>query len=306
MPPQPHRPQALAGRVFRGSSAVAAGLLTRHQLRSSAWIRLRHDVYADARLVRDHALACRAAVLRLPPCATIAGSSAAYLLGVEHAARFTDDVQVIVPTTVRIGRQQGLRVRTTDLDPVDITTGDGLVHTSAVRTAWDVGCSPDVTTAVTIIDTMLRRALVTPESLREVLDRYADRPGNRRAAFAFRLADGRAQSPPESVLRVRLILAGLPAPVPQWPVRLRSGLVLHLELAWPEFKVAVVHDGQRHDDAGYLHRERSLNQLAADGWLVLQVTGRRLSRDFRAVLREVCAALMCRGWRPGMTSRLAG
>ncbi|MEK8109080.1 hypothetical protein NKG94_38625 [Micromonospora sp. M12] len=30
-------------------------------------VRLRHDIYADARLERDHALACRAALLRLPP-----------------------------------------------------------------------------------------------------------------------------------------------------------------------------------------------------------------------------------------------
>lgn len=97
MPPPPHRPSALAWQVFRGSDAVRRGLLTRHQLRGASWVRLLHDVYADARLDRDHGLACRAAVLRLPPEAAIAGPSAAYLLGVDHAASFTDDVHVLVP-----------------------------------------------------------------------------------------------------------------------------------------------------------------------------------------------------------------
>ncbi|MEE3918771.1 hypothetical protein V2I01_10850 [Micromonospora sp. BRA006-A] len=42
----------------------------------------------------------------------------------------------------------------------------------------------------------------------------ACRPGGRRAAWVFGLTDGLAQSPPESHLRVRLVLAGLPA---RWP-----------------------------------------------------------------------------------------
>ena len=120
MPPRPHRPDALTWQVFRGSDAVRDGLLTEHQLRSAAWVRLRHDIYADARLDRDHALACRAALLRLSPGVVIGGPSAAYLHGVEHAATFTDDVHILVPRPLRIGAQRGLRVHvhgaTPDLD----------------------------------------------------------------------------------------------------------------------------------------------------------------------------------------------
>ncbi|MGN9810536.1 hypothetical protein ACTMSW_14385 [Micromonospora sp. BQ11] len=112
MPPAPHRPSALAWQVFRGSDAVRKNLLSEHQLRSSAWVRLRHDVYADARLDRDHALACRAALLRLPSGARIAGPSSAHLHGVDHAATFTDDVHVLVPRQLRAGPQRGLRVHT--------------------------------------------------------------------------------------------------------------------------------------------------------------------------------------------------
>ncbi|WP_433388210.1 hypothetical protein [Micromonospora sp. KLBMP9576] len=113
MPPSPHRPGVLAWQVFRGSDAIRQDLITEHQLRSSAWTRLRHDVYADSRLARDHALACRAAALRLPPEAVVAGPSAAYLHGVAHAATFTDDVHVLVPRAMRLGPQRGLRVHST-------------------------------------------------------------------------------------------------------------------------------------------------------------------------------------------------
>ena len=178
-----------------------------------------------------------------------------------------------------------------------MTARGGLTRTSAERAAWDVANWSDLPTAVAVIDTLLGRTLVTPKTLREVAARYSDRPGHRRARVAFNLADGRAQSPPESVLRVRLILAGLPRPTPQHPVRLASGLVLHPDLAWPEFKVAVEYDGQWHADPDQLHRDRRrLNQLVGAGWLVLHVTSRRLDRDFPAVLREVRAALTSRGW----------
>ncbi|SCG75570.1 hypothetical protein [Micromonospora humi] len=110
MPPHPHRPPELAGQVFRGSDAVRRGLLSRHHLRGASWVRLRQDVYADARLDRDHELACRAVLLRMPPDALIAGPSAAYLHGVEHAAAFTDDVHVLLPATVRADSQPGVRV----------------------------------------------------------------------------------------------------------------------------------------------------------------------------------------------------
>lgn len=299
MPPRPARPPSLSWQVFRGSDAVARGLLTRHQLRSSAWLRLRHDVYADARLDRDHALACRGAALRLPASAVIAGPSAAFLLGVEHAARFTDDVHVIVPKPVRIGPQQRLQVHATDLDPLDVESVGGLLRTRAGRTAWDVAVWLDPPRAVAIIDALLRKALVTRDELRGTVARLAGRPGTQQARLAVALADGRAQSPPESVLRVRLVLAGLPPPVPQYAVQLSSGLALHPDLAWPEYRVAVEYDGHWHGDPDQLHLDRRrLNRLATEGWLVLHVTSRRLHHDFPGVLKEIRAALMSRGWRP--------
>ncbi|MFY1618132.1 hypothetical protein [Micromonospora sp. WMMD736] len=337
MPPRPYRPDALTWQVFRGSDVVRDRLLTEHQLRSSAWVRLRHDIYADARLDRDHALACRAAVLRLPPGVVVGGPSAAFLHGVEHAAAFTDDVHIVAPRPLRVGAQRGLRVhvhiasehaaaspridessseRTAAHPPTsgpskarcptgatrppgpDRSTRSPLPRSGPARSAWETAVWLDPVRALAIIDTMLGRGLTDGVALAEEAARNTDRPGSRRAGWLFELADGRAQSPPESHLRARLVLGGLPRPVVQHPVRLSNGMVLHPDLAWPAYRVAVEYDGHWHSDIDQLHRDRRrLNLLVGAGWMVLHVTSRRMHAEFPAVLREVRAALNARGWR---------
>ncbi|MGN9918031.1 endonuclease domain-containing protein [Micromonospora palomenae] len=364
MPPLAHRPRLLAWQVFRGSDAVRHGVLSPDQLRSSAWVRLRHDVYADARLERDHGLACRAVSLRMPAGTVLAGPSAAYLHGVEHAAGFADDVHVLAPWATSVRSQRGVRVHTTlaprragdtvasgrlgrRLTPGAVIGGPPMLGavvggppmlgavvggppmlgavvggpptprgglppsgppffratdmspwSHPAVAAWETGAWLDPVRAVGIVDSLLASGLTDPDALAEVAERFADRPGGRRARRVFDLADPGAQSPPESHLRVRLVLAGLPRPVTQHPVRSPSGLVLHPDLAWPEFRVAVEYDGQWHADPDQLHRDRQrLNQLVAAGWIVLHVTARRLRNDFAALLREIRTALAAQGWR---------
>lgn len=298
MPASKAPPASLAWTVFRGSDAVRQGLLTADKLRSSAWLRLRQDVYADARLDRDHALACHGAVLALPEDAVIAGRSAAYRHGVDHAASFTDPVHVIVPADSAFGARTGLVVHRLDLTEDEVITLGRDRCTAPARTAWDVASWSDVYSAVSIVDVLLRHELVTPAGLRQF---SAERPGargSRRAAQVFGLADGRAQSPPESRLRVRLVLAGLPTPVPQCPVRVDSGLVLHPDFGWPEFKVALEYDGQWHAGTEQLRLDRRrLNLLLSAGWIVLHATSDRVSRDLTGLLREIEKALRSRGWR---------
>lgn len=297
MPPQPYRPGPLQWRVFRGTEAISNKLLTVHQLRSSAWVRVRHDVYADARLEPDHGLACRATALWLPAGAAIAGPSAAYLSGVEHAATFADDVHVITPPNRRVEPQCGVRVHRTPIRTSELVTVGGVARTDPVRTAWDVANWLDLIPAVTVIDGLLRLGLVDDGGLREACQAKSGQRGSRRAERAFDLADGRAESPPESRLRVRLVLAGLPRPVAQCPVRLPGG-VYHPDLAWPEFQVAIEYDGVWHATPEQLHRDRRrLNRLVSAGWIVLHATSARVHRELPGLVRETRGALRSRGWR---------
>jgi hypothetical protein len=293
------RPHQLAWHMFRGADALQAGLVTPTGLRGLAWTRLRYGVYADSRLDRDHRLVCHAAALRLPPDVVIAGRSAAFLHGAEHAASFSDAVHVIVATSKPIGPRAGLRVHRTDLDPDDIEELEWGRRTTPARTAWDIATWDDVPSAVGMIDVMVGMGVLDATALASFCAARTGRRGSRRAQQVCALIDGRAQSPPESHLRVRLVLAGLPPPTPQFPVRLESGHVLHPDLAWPEFMVAVEYDGAWHATVDQLSLDRRrLNQLVVAGWVVLHVTTDRMRRDFAGLLNEVRDALKARGWRP--------
>jgi hypothetical protein len=290
-----YRPDGLAWNIFRGSQAVRFGVLTRNQLRSPAWFRVQQDVYADSRVNRDHNLACAAARLRLPKDVVIAGASAAYLHGVAHAASFSDRVCVIAPPGYRVGTQNSLDPHHHALDQAEITDG----VTTPDRTAFDVARWYEVTRAVAIIDGLLARALVTPQSL---LDVAAARP-SKRASEVMALADGRSQSPPESGIRVRIVRAGLPAPIPQYPVSVSHDLILHPDLAWPEYMTALEYDGGWHASLAQLERDRRrLNALVAAGWTVLHVTAADL-REFDHVLHNLRHTLMQHGWNPAKTTR---
>jgi hypothetical protein len=60
-------------------------------------------------------------------------------------------------------------------------------------------------------------------------------PGARRV---IEFADGRAESIGESRSRVAIMLAGLPAPQPQWEVRDDNGMLLgRSDFGWPEHGV---------------------------------------------------------------------
>ncbi|MEU8331357.1 hypothetical protein [Micromonospora sp. NPDC048839] len=295
MPKAPRRPPQLRGRVFRGSIAVSRGLLSRNDLRSSAWRPLFRDIYADAEVRVTHGIRC-AAVERwlIPPGAAIAGRSAAALYGCPAPAA-SEPVDVLVPRATRVGPTAGLRIRRGEFDPGDAVDRAGLRVTSPERTCWDLARWLDVVEAVVVLDGMLARRLTDVPALREYALNRAGRRGWRSLLRAVDLADAGAESPQESRTRVRLVLAGLPRPQTQWVVADKGRFVARLDLAWPEFKVAVEYDGLWHDDPEQFQRDRRrLNRLLGNEWIVLHVTAKRLRDDFDGFLAEVRAALQAR------------
>jgi len=101
------------------------------------------------------------------------------------------------------------------------------------------------------------------------------------------LADPRAESPPESRLRVLLALAGLPA-VPQFTVRNDDGaFVARVDLAFPEHKIAVEYDGAWHGAPGQLYKDRRRqNLLTAVGWRTVFVTAAHMY-DVEALVSQL-------------------
>ncbi|MBO0808345.1 MAG: DUF559 domain-containing protein [Actinobacteria bacterium] len=203
----------------------------------------------------------------------LGGYSAALLLGADCAPPDAS-VEVIVP--IRMGARRGPRIRQDRLGVDEVTEANGCRVTTASRTAWDLARRVTLVEAVVAVDALARRGSFVPADL---LDWRATRPGARgcrRLGRVVALADPRAESPPESRLRVGLVLAGLPAPEVQYGIVDEHGFALaRADLAYPEAKLAIEYDGRTHLDPVQTERDRQRDaELAAHGWETL-----RLGRD---------------------------
>ena len=284
------RPTDLCG-VFRGSDAVASGVLTADQLRGPQFRRLYRDVYLPAGIPITHSARCEGAALVLPGVAVITGRSAATLRGIP-LARAIDPVEIVVPLETRIARRSGLDVRRTDLTAEELTPWSGIGLATPLRTSLDLLLDRTLPDAVADLDTVLRAGLVNLGALQRLVTQRCDR-GIVAARRAAELADPRAESRPESRLRVYLVLDGLD-PVPQYVVCDWQGVVARVDLGFPLERLAVEYDGEWHGEWRQIGTDRDrLNRLHAAGWDVLFVTARQL-RDPAAVVASVRTALAAR------------
>ncbi|RBY86613.1 endonuclease domain-containing protein [Blastococcus sp. TF02A-30] len=291
MPPAPHRPHQLSGALFRGSAVIEDGLLTRHQLQSSAWRRLFPDVYADARLPVTHALRARAALRHLHPGAVAAGRTAAVLWGIDLAGP-QDDVEVVLPAGSRARPVPGLRITRRHLHRDDVVSRQGLRTTSAVRTAVDLARTRPLQEAVIAVDRFLLPGTALITDVRSAAAALTGRDCRYVREVVGR-ADGLAGSPQETRLRLLVHSSGLPAPVAQHPIRRNGRFVARVDFAWPELRVALEYDGAWHGEPGQFARDRErLNRLTAAGWVVVFVTARDLRDPERLITRlaEVLAS----------------
>jgi hypothetical protein len=277
-------------RPFRGSTAVAAGLISARQLAGTAWRRLFRDIYICAQVPVDHLTECRAAALLLPPGAALSHRSAAMLYAADVLER-GQPVQVTAPVGLR--SQPGLRVTRSRLDPADVWRRGGLPATSPQRTAFDLARCPDLTTAVTGLDALLYRGVIKPETLLGYLDAHTRWTGVHSARRALGLARPFVESPMESRLRLRVLLAGLPEPVVQYEVRDGRGhFVARLDLAYPQQMVGLEYDGDHHRErATFRHDAVRLNRLRLLGWTVLRFTADDVLHNSDRMLAQVRAAL---------------
>lgn len=274
---------------FRGSEAVAAGALTVGQLRGPGVRRLFQDVYVVVGTPDSHELRCAGAALALPPEAIITGRSAATLRGAP-LARPGEPVELVVPEAVRIFRRSGLDIRRCETSPDEREPWCGIGIASPLRMGLDLLLDRSLPDAVADLDTVLRAGLVDRPSLRRMLSQRRDR-GIVQARHAEMLADPRAESPPESRVRVWLALDGL-CPELQYWIEDGSGRLARVDFAFPEQQVAVEYDGGWRDgELWALNRDRDrLNRVQAAGWEVVFVTA-PLLRDPPRMIRTVRAAL---------------
>lgn len=126
----------------------------------------------------------------------------------------------------------------------------GLLVTSLTQTVADIAARASLMDGVVVADATLSRVgqssgepVVSHEDVVAAADALPPSPGARRAAAVVRFADGRAESPLESVSRVSLGLAGAPPPDLQVSVGDLLGFRARLDFVWPRLGVVGEADG---------------------------------------------------------------
>jgi hypothetical protein len=229
---------------FRGSLAVAEDAVTIRQLRSGLFVRLFRDVYLPARIPVTHEIRCRGAGLVVPSTAVLTGHSAAVLYGVELASA-ADPVELLVAEDDPFIAHPGMGVRHVPVMRGEYESHDGIRVATPLRMAMDLLVNTKLrkalSHAVGAVDAILHRGIVDLGELTVLLARRHDH-GIVRARKAAALADRRAESVPESVLRVLLVRAGIEV-TPQFEVWWRGGFLARVDLAVIERRVAIEYDG---------------------------------------------------------------
>lgn len=289
------RPCDITG-VFLGAEAVAEGIVTKAQLRGPQFRRLFRGVYIPAGIPVAHREYCEGAALILPRTAAITGRSAATVRGV-HLSSASDPVEIVVPLDVRVTRRAGIDLRRTEVEPAELAPWASIGITTPERMALDLLLDRPLVESVADLDAVARAGLVELPAFRQMLAKRHDN-GIVQARQAAELSDPRAESLPESKVRVWLTLAGL-EPIPQHQVFDSDGrFIARVDLAFPELKVAVEYEGRGHSDPHRLDPDRErLNRLRAAGWTIVFVTAAMLWNP-RQVVAEVHKALRERVMEP--------
>ncbi|MGY4710204.1 endonuclease domain-containing protein [Mycolicibacterium sp. CBM1] len=278
---------------FRGSAALAAGLVSRRSL-----ARDYRPIHRDVYLARDcgvtAVIKAKAAFVWSGGTATVAGLSAAALLG----SRWIDDHHPAELVRRNGKAVAGIVIHRDELHRAEICRVAGIPVTTPARTAFDLGRRPGLDKAVVRIDALCNATGLCRADIDRVLVRHRGARGITQLRKVLELVDPGAQSPQETRTRLVLVRAGLPTPATQITVLDECGhFVARVDMGWKQWKVGVEFDGAQHwtDPA---QRTRDINRLAEleeCGWRIVRVDSQLLRRAPEVVVDRVMAALKAAG-----------
>lgn len=254
---------------FIGSEAVANGEVPKSALRTR-YTKLFRDVYVRPGAELTPLVRARAGWLWSRRRGIVAGLSASAV----HGAEWVDAAAPFEILHSNRNPLPGLRVHGDRIEGDEVGLIDGVPVTTPARTALDLGCWHSTDEAVAAIDALVRATDLKVADVEQLAERYPGRRGIHLARKAIGLADGGAQSPKETWLRLLLIRAGLPRPQTQIPVEDEFGDVIgYLDMGWDDLKVAAEYDGEQHrtDRRRYgwdIRRREKIDRL---GWIVIRV-----------------------------------
>lgn len=292
------------GGVLLVEEVVKAGMpkgAVYRKLREESWQRLLPGAYAEP---GEGELRKRIyAIQHRYPALVASHRSAAALQGLDLLA---DQLEVTAPVSGdRRGRVAGVRVYTLPLESAEVLRlENGLRVTSPARTVADLLRDVPPEEAVVAADCALRRGLATAGAVLEAVRSDRRRRGEDRALRALAVVDHRAQSPAESLARVRMREAGL-RPECQVELRPADGKVLRGDFLFRGAGLLVEIEGYTYHGSRLAHQRDThrFNQLSicAEVRRVLRFTAQDVMRRPQRMVRTIERALreLEGGGRPG-------
>lgn len=266
------------GGVLTRRAALEAGMTPsdiKRMLRAGRWQAMHRGVYfADAGLPTPLERA-RAAVLAVGD-GVASHDTAARVHGIV-VVRHSMTEHLTVDRKLRRPHRPQLRMHTSGLTPRQQCTLGGVPLTTAERTAYDLLRDADPLTGIYACEDALRRGLVRPASLREMVEDPSSLGGHwstaRRRFFSI---EPQSESPLETAGRLLLIGAGLPAPMVQIRVcdPATGDVLFRIDLGYEPQRIGIELDGygvHGAPDAIMADRRRQ-NALQVLGWMLLRFT----------------------------------
>jgi len=277
---------------FLGTHALGNGLVTDYQLRTRYRAVFR-NVYLADELPLTPLRRAQAAWLFAGPDVALAGLSAAAI----HGTKWLDAAK---PAEIIRGNRHsppGLVAHSYAVADNDVCVRRGMRVTTPARTAFDIGRRLAPHDAVPVLDALMNATGLKPADILTIAAANPGVRGIRRLRSALLMADGGAESPRETALRLLLVRAGLPPPETQIEFYDDYGdVVIRVDMGWRKWKVAVEYDGVQHWADGR-QRAWDIDRIAildSLGWVVIRVSADMLRRP-DVILQRVTAKLRAAG-----------
>lgn len=243
---------------FTRQSARAGGITDKQLARLVRLGLLRHPirgVYVAAQAPDDISMRIAMLSLVVPPGCFVVDRTAAWLHGALMALAPNDHLAPPAIAMFRHADRGRLRNDLTRSGERTVLARDlmdvgGICVTTPLRTALDLGRFLRRDQALACLDALLRLRDFSQEELLLELGRLKGQRGIRQLRVLAPLADGRAQSPGESVLRLRWIDAGLPRPELQIEIVEGGRTIFYLDIGLEELLFAVEYDGEDWHSSG--------------------------------------------------------
>jgi hypothetical protein len=217
------------------------------------------------------------------------GNTAAWLHGLDVAPCVP--IETIVPGDGEGWERGGVRVRRASLDDCDIVVVRGFRTTSMLRTLSDFSHRVSLVEAVVVADMALHAGLIQRAHLSEWVCRHRGRKGVRAERLMLKFAEGGAESPMETRLRMLLVMNGLPRPEVQVTIRDDAGSVVgRPDLYYREHRLGLEYDGETHR-ASLVEDNRRQNRLLLADVRLLRFTSADVLRKPESVVSQVRNAL---------------